>query len=233
MFLGDFNMKSSFELAYQLMVNNTNENIRFHDPINITGQWGNNPDMAPYHTQSPRTGSHPCFVTGGLDDRYDFILASRPIMEGLSGFHYLEDSYTAIGQDGNRFNQSLINPPNYSQPPEIIDALYNMSDHLPLMLDMIAVELVSSTYDHLYQLKVNYTNPVKDVLKMNMEGLSASGLNISVYSMSGIKVSDYPNFRSSGNEYINIDLSFLTPGVYILRIMSQDGVYYSGKIVKI
>ena len=233
MFLGDFNMKSSFELAYQIIVNNTNENIRFHDPINITGQWGNNPDMALYHTQSPRTGSHPCFVTGGLDDRYDFILANRPIMEGLNGFKYLEESYTAIGQDGNRFNQSLINPPNYSQPPEIIAALYNMSDHLPVMLDMVEVELVSSTNNHFYQLKVNYSNPVKDILKVYLDEITATGLNISIYSMTGNKVYDYSNYQRSESEHLHIDLSYLTPGIYVIRFITQDGAYYSGKIVKI
>ncbi|MFN2395491.1 MAG: hypothetical protein ABR597_07360, partial [Bacteroidales bacterium] len=71
LFIGDFNMRSSFEQAYQILVNNANPEIRFYDPLNAPGVWGNNSDMAPHHTQSPRTGSHPCFVTGGLDDRYD------------------------------------------------------------------------------------------------------------------------------------------------------------------
>ena len=234
MFMGDFNMKSSVEFAYQLMVNNTNENIRFHDPIDITGQWGNNPDMAPYHTQSPRTGSHPCFVTGGLDDRYDFILATRSIMEGLRGFQYIEDSYTAIGQDGNRFNQSLINPQNLSQPPEIINALYNMSDHLPVMLDMVSVELINSTYN-MFSDETHFTfnNPVKDILSINPGIKQSIGLKIGIYSVTGHQVANYSYPHYSDGETIQIDLSHLRQGVYILRMETSDGYVFSGKIIKI
>jgi hypothetical protein len=234
MFLGDFNMKSSFEQAYQTLVNNVNPEIRFYDPINITGVWGNNSDMAPYHTQSPRTGSHPCFVTGGLDDRYDFILASHPIMEGLFGFQYLEDSYTAIGQDGIRFNQSLINPPNLSQPPEIIDALYNMSDHLPVMLDLLSVELVNSIdYQFSDKIQISYNNPVKDFLTIEMDFKQSRGLNIDIFSMSGIKVGSFSSGNYSEGELIKIDLSHLKQGVYIFRMETLDGFIYSIKIVKI
>jgi len=234
MFVGDFNMKSSFELAYQIMVNNVNPEIRFYDPIDITGVWGNNSDMAPYHTQSPRTGSHPCFVTGGLDDRYDFILASRPIMEGLNGFQYLENSYMTIGQDGIRFNQSLINPPNLSQPPEIIDALYNMSDHLPVMLDMVSVELVNSTHNQFSdEIHVTYNNPVKDILSIDMGINQNSGLKIDIFSISGVKVGNLLSRNYSEGELIKIDLSHLRQGVYILRMETSNGNVYSGKIVKI
>jgi endonuclease/exonuclease/phosphatase family metal-dependent hydrolase len=234
MFMGDFNMKSSFELAYQLMVNNTNEKIRFHDPINVTGQWGNNPDMAPYHTQSPRTGSHPCFVTGGLDDRYDFILATRSIMEGLRGLQYLEDSYVAIGQDGIRYNQSLINPPNLSQPPEIIDALYNMSDHLPVMLDMVSVELINSTDNPFsYEAYFTFNNPVKDILIINPDIKQGTALNIDIYSVTGHHVANYSYLDYSIGESKSIDLSHLNQGVYILRMETSDGYVFSGKIIKI
>ncbi len=234
MFLGDFNMKSSFEQAYQIMVNNANPEIKFYDPINVTGVWGNNSDMAPYHTQSPRTGSHPCFVTGGLDDRYDFILASRSIMEGLNGFRYLEDSYTAIGQDGNRYNQSLIHPPNFTQPPEIIDALYNMSDHLPVMLDLINVELVNSTdYQFTDKIQIKYNNPVKDFLTIEFDFKQSRGVNIDVFSISGVKVENYSSGNYSEGELIKIDLSHLKQGVYILRMETSDGIIYSIKIVKV
>jgi len=234
MFMGDFNMKSSFEQAFQIMVNNVNPEIRFYDPIDITGVWGNNSEMAPYHTQSPRTGSHPCFVTGGLDDRYDFILTSRSIMEGLNGFQYVENSYTAIGQDGNRFNQSLINPPNYSQPPEIIDALYNMSDHLPVMLDMVSVELVNSiNYQFPEKIHITWNNPVSDILSIDLGIKHGIRFNIDIFSISGVKVENYSSRYHSEGELIKLDLSHLAQGVYILRIVSQDGYTFSGKVVKV
>lgn len=233
MFMGDFNMKSSFEQAYQTLVNNGNPEIRFYDPINITGVWGNNSDMAPYHTQSPRTGNHTCFVTGGLDDRYDFILATRPIMDGLNGFQYLENSYKVIGQDGKRFNQDLYNPPNLSQPPEIIDALFNMSDHLPVMLDMASVELVNSTdYQFSDEIQINFNNPVKDFLTIELGIKQSIGLIINIFSISGVKMENYSSENYSEGEFIKFDLSHLRQGVYILRMETSDGKSFSGKIVK-
>ena len=234
MFMGDFNMKSSFEQAYQLMVNNPNQDIRFIDPIGVTGVWGNNPDMAPYHTQSPHTGSHPCYVTGGLDDRYDFILVTNPVMEGSLGFHYIEDSYQAIGQDGLRFNQSLINPPNNSQPPEIIEALFLMSDHLPVMLDMVAVDIVTSSnvYD-IEEYSIVYSNPVDEILKIILEAPKSGNVNLSLYSIAGSLLTSDIVYFSQGSDTIEIDVSYLPPGVYILKFSFIEGYNTSYKLLKL
>lgn len=235
LFMGDFNMRSSFEQAYQIMVNNVNPNIQLFDPVDKPGVWGNNSDMALYHTQSPRTGSHPCFVTGGFDDRYDFILATKSIMEGLNGFSYIEDSYQAIGQDGNRFNQSLINPANESQPPEIINALYNMSDHLPVMLDMLVVDLQSSAGEQYYKkFEINYNNPVSTTLeiKINSELLHGDKIEFEIYSVSGtLLMSNHLKSSQSGGEF-SIDTSFLKPGIYLMRFTAENGSVYSGKLIK-
>ncbi len=236
LFIGDFNMRSSFEQAYQIMVNNANPNIQLFDPVDKPGVWGNNSDMALYHTQSPRTGSHPCFVTGGFDDRYDFILATKSIMEGLNGFSYIEDSYQAIGQDGNRFNQSLINPANDSQPPEIINALYNMSDHLPVMLDMLVVDLQSSAEENYFKkFEINYNNPVSATLeiKINSELLHEDKIEFEIYSVSGTLLMSNQLRKSQSGGKFSIDTSFLKPGIYLLRFTIRDGYTYSGKLIKI
>lgn len=233
MFMGDFNMKSSFEQAYQLMVNNPNQDIRFIDPIGVTGVWGNNSDMAPYHTQSPHTGSHPCYVTGGLDDRYDFILATKPIMEGSMGFQYIEDSYQAIGQDGLRFNQSLINPPNNSQPPEIIEALYLMSDHLPVMLDMVTVDVVTSL-DHypFEELSLTYPNPVGEKLRISLNSTKSGSVILNLYSLTGKLLISESFHYFEGSKSVDINVSHLSSGLYLLKFQSPDGYVSSHKIIK-
>ena len=55
-------------------------------------------------------------------------------MNGYYGIQYIPDSYNALGQDGLRFNQNINNPTNTVVPPDIADALYNNSDHLPIYM---------------------------------------------------------------------------------------------------
>ncbi len=215
MFMGDFNVNSSFEESYQLMIDYPeNPDIRFNDPIDKPGQWWNNPDMAMHHTQSTRTGYHPCFVTGGMDDRYDFILVSNDMLTGYSGLKYVEDSYMAVGQDGLRFNQSLVDPPNFSQPPEIISAMYNFSDHLPVILELEVTENLSSdncnnieTINYLY-----FNNIAKEYLEIfyNFELLLNSKIRIVDILGNELKTTNL-----SGSPQI-INLCGFAPGLYFL-----------------
>lgn len=234
LFMGDFNMKSSFEQAYQRLVYYSNPDIRFYDPIDITGVWGNNPDMAAYHTQSPRTGSHDCFVTGGLDDRYDFILASNSIMQGLDGLQYVEGSYTTIGQDGNRYNQSLISPPNYSQPQEVLTALYNVSDHLPVMMDVVVTKPVSApdvTVD--FNLSVSFQNPVKERLILEVHNNLPGEIKVHFYALSGTLAFEQSLYKASGKGSFDLEVGDLPPGIYLIQIELSGGARFSGKVVKL
>jgi endonuclease/exonuclease/phosphatase family metal-dependent hydrolase len=230
-FMGDLNMKSSFEVAYQLLTYHPNEAIRFYDPIDMPGLWFNNPDMAPFHTQSPRTGSHPCFVTGGLDDRYDFIMPTKPVMDGTLGLKYIEGSYRAVGQDGNRFNQNLIDPPNFSEPEEVIHALYHMSDHLPVTLKLLATEIVTSTSDIRYATpRVTYQNPVADNLYIKVDA-PVQLVDLEVYSTTGelmtsARFNDIPSGAS-----ITVDVSHLPAGIYVIRVQVGNRQPYTGKLV--
>ena len=220
MFMGDFNMNSSFETAYQVMTNyNNNPELSFNDPIDMPGQWYNNSDMALHHTQSTRAGSQECFVGGGLDDRYDFILVSNDLLSGDSGFKYIDDTYLAVGQDGLRYNQSLIDPPNYSQPEEIINAMYNFSDHLPVILKLeITENLTSSNCNKIVTNNyISFNNPVKDYLEIFY--------NFDLSNKAKGKILDI-----WGNEIKTVYLKFtpvikvsdLTPGIYFLVFEDND-----------
>ncbi|MFW5687812.1 MAG: hypothetical protein ACOCXV_02685, partial [Bacteroidota bacterium] len=233
-FAGDFNMRSSFEQAYQIMVAHANPFIRLNDPVDMNGVWGNNPDMALYHTQSPRTGSHDCFVTGGMDDRYDFILTSMPVLEGTHGLHYVDDSYVTIGQDGNRYNQSLLNPANYSQPEEVLSALYNMSDHLPVMLKMITTDPTSVTDPFAASdAELFVTSPFREKLRIDLKSTSAGVAEISLYSVSGAK--NYTVSRSilQGINSIVEDIPSLGKGVFVLRVILPNDHVITRKIIKL
>jgi endonuclease/exonuclease/phosphatase family metal-dependent hydrolase len=233
LFMGDFNMNSSFEQAYQHITFYPNETIRFYDPINKPGQWYNNSDMAAYHTQSTRTGSHSCFVTGGLDDRYDIILASDAVIRGYMGLQYIDGTYKALGQDGNRYNQSLISPTNNSAPQNVIEALYGMSDHLPVIVKLQTGAITVSTQSLLVESpKLNFSNPAGNelLIKLNQE---AGPVTISLYSVTGEKMLSFPNQALSAEAYKTFDVSSLPSGVYVIKIEGRKIRPISAKFIKI
>ena len=132
---GDFSLYSSNETAYQNLL--ADGPGQFYDPINRPGSWSNNASFKDIHTQSPRTLSFESGVTGGLDDRFDFILSTEDVLNGTYGLRILPTTYTAVGNDGLHFNQSIIaNPTNTSAPDSVIQALHALSDHLPVIVDL-------------------------------------------------------------------------------------------------
>ena len=139
-FLGDFNTQSSNEGCFQNMINNADTLIRFFDPPNQLGLWSANPTAFPlYLTQSTRT-SDPgdCAATGGINNRFDHILCNKPIMNGTKNVQYIPNSYKVIGQDGLHYNKAInASPTNTSVPANTLNALYLMSEHLPVNLKLI------------------------------------------------------------------------------------------------
>ena len=132
--LGDYNMYSSAESAYQTLIGG--QTFRFEDPINTSGNWNNNGSFASVHTQSTRSStSNSCFSAGGLDDRFDQILCSEAVVEGDDQIVYVPNTYFAVGNDGNHFNSSINSGTNYSVSSTVLSALYSLSDHLPVIAD--------------------------------------------------------------------------------------------------
>ncbi|MBE0640001.1 MAG: lamin tail domain-containing protein [Bacteroidales bacterium] len=136
LFMGDLNLYSNDEAAWNFLTSGSGD-FRFSDPINMVGTWSQNPAFASVHTQSTRIQPG-CGASGGMDDRFDFILCNPYLTSTSYPVNYTESSYTIAGQDGLRFQGSLVNPPNASLPSDMINALYNLSDHLPVMMDIVA-----------------------------------------------------------------------------------------------
>ncbi len=130
--VGDFNFYSTSEAAYQKLLQITaNTEGEFYDPLTITGAF-NNASFAQYHTQSPRVRAFGGGATGGLDDRFDFILYSKAVKNAV-GVSYLSNSTIAFGNDGNHYNDSINRMPNTAVSQAVANALHDGSDHLPVM----------------------------------------------------------------------------------------------------
>lgn len=134
--MGDMNLYGADEVAFQNLINPDNPNIAFYDPIDKIGSWHTNSSYANIHTQSTHTDGD-CYVTGGMDDRFDFIMISEAIKDGTSKMKYLPNSYETIGQDGNHYNKDINEGTNDAAPADVIEALYNMSDHIPVSMQVV------------------------------------------------------------------------------------------------
>ena len=143
---GDFNIYSnsaSTEPAFNMLTGESDNNEgRLFDPIDRIGNWHNNSSFSDVHTQSPRTTSFGGGANGGMDDRFDWLFVSESILNTQSRMVYIDDSYTAFGNDGNHFNNAINSGNNFSVSEQIADALHDASDHLPVYMDVWFDDLV-------------------------------------------------------------------------------------------
>ncbi len=230
-FVGDFNLYTSTESAYQKLLDQSTSGYLL-DPINRPGNWNNNSSFADLHTQSTRAsqvingGS-----TGGLDDRFDFILISQAVKDS-GGVYYLPGSYRAYGNDGQHFNQSINVAPFNIISQETANALYFASDHLPVIADfefqsrptLVDESPVRPDEFVLYQ---NYPNPFNPSTKIrysvpsNVNG-EMSNVTLIVYDILGNEISTLVNERKTKGIY-EVEFhrtKFLPSGVYFYRLQT-------------
>lgn len=132
---GDMNLYYNTEPAYPIL--RTTGSIDLFDPVNQVGTWHANSFYATVHTQSARSTSLYGGAGGGLDDRFDQILVSDDVITGKKNLKYISGTYKAVGQDGQHFNKSVNSGTNSAVPDSVANALYYMSDHLPVYMEML------------------------------------------------------------------------------------------------
>lgn len=230
--MGDFNIKTSNEVAFQNLISHSNTNIRFYDPINKLGSWNNSSSFKNHHTQSTHSSSNGCASGGGMDDRFDLILASNNLMSGIGNYKYISGTYKAFGNDGNHFNGSINSGSNTNAPANVINALYNMSDHLPVILDLKVNQSGASVEEIDDFAEVNFENPISENLLLELRFKQSMDFKIEIYSVLGQKMFEQ-DFLSSKNQTIEIPFSSFKKGVYIVKLTNQLGESLSKRILKI
>ena len=133
--VGDMNFYTSSEPGYQKFIADEINNIgRAEDLSDQIGDWHNNSNFANIHTQSTRDSQFGGGASGGLDDRFDFIFSSYQL-NNEAGLEYINDTITSFGNDGEHFNMSINSGTNSVVSPQVADALYYASDHLPVFAE--------------------------------------------------------------------------------------------------
>ena len=220
---GDFNVYKSSEPCLKVLMDSGIHKL--HDPINATGTF-NSQSFATIHTQSTRTsdpgdgGS-----TGGLDDRFDLFLCSEDIYNGTSDLESNPtdpNTYKAIGNDGQHYNIALNDAPSVTiYPSDLVDALYNFSDHLPVVYNL------KTNKDLVDGIEFEKKNTLKWYYDLNNNILNIKSpidnyTGIKIYNQLGqqIKFNSQAGFKEQ-----NINLSGLPKGTYIIRVMCSGEPY--------
>lgn len=227
MFCGDFNLYDSFEPAYQLLLAlGDNPHGRLLDPINRSGDWHNSISFAEIHTQSPRTTSFGGGSTGGMDDRFDFILASAAWMD-TSGAYLIPSTYKAYGNDGLHFNEAINNGNNMAVPDSVADALHGCADHLPVIVDVV-LRSETSSITPLPPVAESpllihcYPNPFNSRITIDV-GVTALAGELRVFDILGRTVTLMPLPAYSGQIH-SLDFTSQASGSYFVTLRRGSNV---------
>lgn len=233
-FSGDFNLYSSEEEAYQHLINYGNSAYQFYDPIDMEENWHGKSNFAIAHTQSTHSSSASgeCFSSGGLDDRFDFILVSPNVYYGVDKVKSINSSYYALGQDGERLNRSIISPKNSLIPEEIAEALYASSDHLPVIMDLeIDAKPLSINKEIPASFEIMVTNPIRNDLNISLHLYEDNDLTFDIYSVDGKRLEHFQHTFTSGAHKLNRSFDY-PASIYFLVITDKQNRKIVKKIVK-
>ncbi|MEO0471138.1 MAG: T9SS type A sorting domain-containing protein [Bacteroidota bacterium] len=228
--MGDFNVKSHTEGAFQEFINHSDPGIALDDPLGLESGWGAASQSIVY-TQSTRSGSiGDCGVAGGVDDRFDFILTSQDISEGLSGVRYVENSYLAYGNGGNSFNTELQCGGSSPVSINVCAALKQVSDHLPVVMELDFGPATSIRPGILSGVGLRWNkNDGALTVKIEVEEINSHQLNLEVLDLMGAKVA--AKQLDTRTQTFDLDLQHLPSAVYVLRLLDQNGRQLSQKFI--
>ncbi len=227
-FVGDLNLYSSSEQAYQKLLEQVNGTFgHLYDPIDAPGKWHDTASFASIHSQSPRVETlSDGGASGGMDDRFDFILISESLLDNA-----ISNSYMAYGNDGQHFNQSINAGTNNAVDAAVANALYYASDHLPVVMDItFGITPVEGTEKPgtaiSFALAQNYPNPFNPSTTIRFQLPVRAGINLEIFDITGKKVVSLANgiFNAGSHqvEWNTLDSkgNLLPSGVYFYQLRS-------------
>jgi len=221
---GDFNFYASdnAEPAFGELTDVTN-NITFVDPANRVGNWHNDTSFLDVFTQSTRLTGVLGGAGGGFDDRFDFILTSENMLTNPDIF-YVNNSYQVFGNNGNIncYNQEIntSNCDGIDFGLTIRNALYNMSDHLPVTLELQTNETLSTNnFNITPAFSIIGRNIVKDKLLIRINQTTLNNTFITIYNSLGQKIITY---KVQNINLLHLNVSHLTNGIYYVVASIPD-----------
>ena len=230
---GDLNMYGSDEPAYYNFTQSQSYgNALFIDPVSNAdiGSW-NTGSFTQYHTQSTHYNSKKCAASGGLNDRFDLFLISDEVRFGNKGLRYVTDSYKAIGNDGNHYNSAINDGDNLAVSDEIANALYTVSDHLPITIKIVLGNPLG-TDEELKNFNIFASpNPATDHITLHFYSEVPQIITFDVITTTNMTARTVQTYCESGSNTFRINTTNLTDGFYIVKMTSENGETTHCKVV--
>ncbi len=245
--MGDFNVRSSSEPVYQTLTAPSDTNFRYYDPpfipdanLSYPANWDGNPAaFAKYLTTSTRSsGTVPnsCGTSGGAKSWYDHIFLSPWIVNNANYISYIPHSYRTIGNDGSRVGISVnASPANTSVPSSVADALFQMSNKYPVMVDLLVTPNITGTSlpdpeiipssvadQTLINEYITIVNPLNNEIIMNFSN-NLLGHSLSFELVDILGRSQIKRVMEVNNITMKIPCQ-LKPGIYYVRIAGSGNV---------
>jgi hypothetical protein len=164
-----------------------------------------------------------------MDDRFDFSLVQEDLLNNTNNLSYKEGSYKAIGQDGQHFNQSLIDGSNADYPADLVTALYNNSDHLPVTMQLVVDQTATGISD-VADVGVRLLgNPVSGIIKLEVQS-QLPQFGYQLFSISGNAVKSGVVYPSRGTT-VSIPTGKLPAGIYLLKLKIANKAPVTFKVI--
>lgn len=223
LFAGDLNLYSGNDITFDKLTDPTNA-ITLTDPVNRVGDWHNNSSFIDVLTQSTRTQSGLGGASGGFDDRFDFILASENMLTNTDLF-YVQNSYKSFGNNQNPdcYNSAINSSDcaevigsgiNYSQT--LRNALHDMSDHLPVVMELQTNEQFLSTSEFNEEVTFNFIRG--NVTSNELAFVLNSSKKDNDYVIYNVLGQELLSGTVKNNDITNINVEILPKGIYYLTI---------------
>lgn len=223
LFAGDFNLYTSNDITYQKLADVSNH-ITLTDPANRLGDWHNNSSFVDVFSQSTRTQSGLGGASGGFDDRFDFILTSQNMLTNTD-LYYLPNTYESFGNNLNVdcYNRAINSvdcaslpgaTTSYSQALRTV--LHDMSDHLPIVMELETNEQLLSTPEFTEANTLQFIRG--NVAENQLSFVLNSTQKNNQYMIYDILARKLTSGKITNNDITNVDVSYLPKGIYYLKI---------------
>jgi hypothetical protein len=166
-----------------------------------------------------------------MDDRFDMMLVTNDLLASSPSLRYVPGSYWTVGDDGLHFNLSILDPPtNTSAPYTVLSAIHNMSDHLPIALDLaFSQPAVGWAQGHSLNMPMLRAQSISGQLTVWYSGVGTMPFSLSISTLTGQQLAAATLQPATDSGQLTLGSGEYAPGVYLVTL-TQNGVRVTQKV---
>ena len=163
----------------------------------------------------------------GLSSNEDQVRLFRPDGAIIDSVSYASDSWP-IEANGLGFTLELVDPSLDNNVSEHWDNIHEYGSPGKSNIES------TSTRDLIENIKLVLSpNPAKDILELQIDLVANESLDLKIYNLNGKLVKQIANHNFPlSNQNLEINISDLSEGIYILSLKTENGLVVSEKFIK-